>query len=78
MSETTTPLTLALSKGRIFEETMPCCEAGIEVPENPESSRKLILPTSDPGLRLIIVRAPTCPPTCSTARPTWASPARTC
>ena len=32
-------------------------EAGIEVPENPESSRKLILPTSDPGLRLIIVRA---------------------
>jgi ATP phosphoribosyltransferase len=52
------PLTLALSKGRIFEETMPLlAEAGIEVPENPESSRKLILPTSDPGLRLIIVRA---------------------
>ena len=51
------PLTLALSKGRIFEETMPLlAEAGIEVPENPESSRKLILPTSDPGLRLIIVR----------------------
>ena len=39
------PLTLALSKGRIFEETMPLlAEAGIEVPENPESSRKLILP----------------------------------
>ncbi len=53
-----TPLTLALSKGRIFEETMPLlAEAGIEVSENPESSRKLILPTSDPGLRLIIVRA---------------------
>ena len=53
-----TPLTLALSKGRIFEETMPLlAEAGIEVPENPESSRKLILPTSDPALRLIIVRA---------------------
>ena len=33
MSETTTPLTLALSKGRIFEETMPLlAEAGIEVP----------------------------------------------
>ncbi|KAG1390313.1 hypothetical protein G6F59_015245 [Rhizopus arrhizus] len=32
-------------------------EAGIEVTESPESSRKLILPTSDPGLRLIIVRA---------------------
>jgi len=52
------PLTLALSKGRIFEETLPLlAEAGIEVGENPETSRKLILPTSDPGLRLIIVRA---------------------
>ncbi|MBC7203179.1 MAG: ATP phosphoribosyltransferase [Pusillimonas sp.] len=52
------PLTLALSKGRIFEETLPLLEAaGIHVSENPESSRKLILPTSDPGLRLIIVRA---------------------
>jgi ATP phosphoribosyltransferase len=52
------PLTLALSKGRIFEETLPLlAAAGIEVPENPEQSRKLILPTTDPGLRLIIVRA---------------------
>jgi ATP phosphoribosyltransferase len=52
------PLTLALSKGRIFEETMPLlAAAGIQVSENPETSRKLILPTSDPGLRLIIVRA---------------------
>ena len=52
------PLTLALSKGRIFEETLPLlAAAGVEVSENPESSRKLILPTSDPGLRLIIVRA---------------------
>jgi len=52
------PLTLALSKGRIFEETLPLLEAaGIQVTENPEKSRKLILPTSDPGLRLIIVRA---------------------
>ncbi|AOB29486.1 ATP phosphoribosyltransferase catalytic subunit [Bordetella sp. H567] len=52
------PLTLALSKGRIFEETLPLlAEAGIEVAENPERSRKLIIPTSDPGLRLIIVRA---------------------
>ncbi|MFQ6690363.1 ATP phosphoribosyltransferase, partial [Bordetella pertussis] len=58
MNPAAAPLTLALSKGRIFEETMPLlAEAGIEVPENPESSRKLILPTSDPGLRLIIVRA---------------------
>jgi len=51
-------LTLALSKGRIFEETLPLLkQAGIEVAEDPEKSRKLILPTSDPNLRLIIVRA---------------------
>jgi ATP phosphoribosyltransferase len=52
------PLTMALSKGRIFEETLPLLEAaGIQVSENPEQSRKLIIPTSNPGLRLIIVRA---------------------
>jgi len=52
------PLTLALSKGRIFADTLPLLRAaGITVAENPETSRKLILPTSDPGLRLIIVRA---------------------
>jgi ATP phosphoribosyltransferase len=49
---------LALSKGRIFEDTMPLLEAaGITVTENPETSRKLILPTSDPGIRVLIVRA---------------------
>jgi ATP phosphoribosyltransferase len=52
------PLTMALSKGRIFEETLPLLEAaGIRVSENPEQSRKLIITTSDPNLRLIIVRA---------------------
>jgi len=51
-------LILALSKGRIFEDTMPLLEAaGIKVLENPETSRKLILPTSDPGIRVLIVRA---------------------
>jgi len=51
-------LTLALSKGRIFEETLPLLEAaGITVTENPETSRKLILSTNDPLLRVIIVRA---------------------
>ena len=51
-------ITLALSKGRIFEDTVPLLEAaGIQVSENPESSRKLILPTSDPNLRLLVVRA---------------------
>jgi len=58
MIDTGSVLTLALSKGRIFEETLPLlAAAGIDVPENPEQSRKLILPTSDPNLRLIIVRA---------------------
>ena len=51
-------LTLALSKGRIFEETMPLLQAaGVVVSEDPEKSRKLILPTSDPLVRVVIVRA---------------------
>ncbi len=51
-------LTLALSKGRIFEETLPLLEAaGIRVTEDPEKSRKLILATDDPDVRVIIVRA---------------------
>jgi ATP phosphoribosyltransferase len=51
-------LTLALSKGRIFEETLPLLKAaGIEVIEDPETSRKLILQTNDPLIRVIIVRA---------------------
>jgi len=54
----TRQLTLALSKGRIFEETLPLLEAaGITVTEDPETSRKLILSTNDPLLRVIIVRA---------------------
>ncbi|GAC1527559.1 MAG: ATP phosphoribosyltransferase [Collimonas sp.] len=53
-----TQLTLALSKGRIFEETLPLLEAaGIRVTEDPEKSRKLILATNDPSIRVIIVRA---------------------
>ncbi|MDB5797566.1 MAG: phosphoribosyltransferase [Paucimonas sp.] len=52
------PLTMALSKGRIFEETLPLLKAaGIVVTEDPETSRKLILPTNDPVVRVIIVRA---------------------
>lgn len=51
-------ITLALSKGRIFEDTVPLLEsAGIKVAESPDSSRKLILPTSDANLRLLVVRA---------------------
>jgi ATP phosphoribosyltransferase len=51
-------ITIALSKGRIFEETMPLLNAaGINALEDPESSRKLILPTNRSDVRLIIVRA---------------------
>lgn len=58
MSAIERPVTLALSKGRIFEETLPLLEAaGIEVSENPEKSRKLIITTNRPDVRLIIVRA---------------------
>jgi ATP phosphoribosyltransferase len=53
-----TQITLALSKGRIFEETLPLlAAAGIVPNENPESSRKLIIETNRPDVRLIIVRA---------------------
>ena len=51
-------LTLALSKGRIFDETLPLlAAAGIVPNEDPETSRKLILATSMPGVRVVIVRA---------------------
>jgi ATP phosphoribosyltransferase len=51
-------ITIALSKGRIFDETVPLlAAAGITALEDPESSRKLILPTNRDDVRLIIVRA---------------------
>src|SRR5690606_39406468 len=51
-------ITLALSKGRIFDDTAPLLEAaGIPPKVAVNGSRKLILPTTDPELRLIIVRA---------------------
>ncbi|MEO8599286.1 MAG: ATP phosphoribosyltransferase [bacterium] len=56
--QNTQQLTLALSKGRIFDETLPLLKAaGITVTEDPETSRKLILATTNPNLRVIIVRA---------------------
>jgi len=49
-------ITLALSKGRIFEETLPLlAAAGIEVTEDPEKSRKLILSTNRPDVRVVLV-----------------------
>ena len=52
------PITIALSKGRIFKETLPLlAAAGITPLEDPETSRKLILATSQPQVRLVIIRA---------------------
>lgn len=51
-------ITLALSKGRIFEETLPLlAAAGIVPVDDPERSRKLIIDTNQPDVRLLIVRA---------------------
>jgi ATP phosphoribosyltransferase len=54
----TAMITIALSKGRIFEETLPLLAAADIVPsENPEQSRKLIIGTNRPDVRVVIVRA---------------------
>lgn len=51
-------ITIALSKGRIFDETLPLLDAaGIVPADNPETSRKLILGTNRPDVRIVIVRA---------------------
>ena len=56
-------ITLALSKGRIFDDVLPLLQAaGIVVTEDAESSRKLILPTTRPDVRVVLVR-PTDVPT---------------
>lgn len=52
------PLTIALSKGRIFKDTVPLLKAaGIEPLEDPETSRKLILDTNRDDVKLVIIRA---------------------
>ena len=51
-------ITFALPKGRIFDEIMPLLEAaGSRVAEDPEKTRKLIVGTSRPDVRLVLVRA---------------------
>ena len=53
-----TGITIALSKGRIFDDTAPLLKAaGVVALDNPETSRKLILATNRADVRLIIVRA---------------------
>lgn len=51
-------LTIALSKGRIFRETLPLlAAAGIEPVDDPDTSRKLILDTNIDEVKLVIIRA---------------------
>ena len=58
MSESASELVLALSKGRILQETLPLlARAGIEPSGDLNSSRKLMIDTSRPGLRLLVLRA---------------------
>ena len=52
------PITIALSKGRIFKQTLPLlAHAGIEALDDPETSRKLILDTNHEQIKLVIIRA---------------------
>ncbi len=54
----TSDLTIALSKGRIYKQTLPLlAQAGIEPLDDPETSRKLILDTNQPRIKLVIIRA---------------------
>ncbi len=52
------PVTIALSKGRIFKQSLPLLAyAGIEPLDDPETSRKLILDTNHEKVKLVIIRA---------------------
>jgi len=63
--ELTAPLTIALSKGRILDQTLPLlAAAGIEPLDDPEKTRKLILETNHPGVKLVIIRASDVPTYC--------------
>jgi len=54
----TDSITIALSKGRILDETLPLLkEAGIELVDDVKKSRKLVFPTTDPNVRVLILRA---------------------
>jgi len=56
--EIASPLTIALSKGRIFKDTLPLLRAaGIEPVDDPDTSRKLILDTNRPEVKFVLIRA---------------------
>jgi ATP phosphoribosyltransferase len=53
-----TPLTIALSKGRLLDEALPLlAAAGVTPLEHPDTSRKLIVPTNHAGVSLVVLRA---------------------
>ena len=56
--EIAAPLTIALSKGRIFRDTLPLLrQVGVEPLDDPDTSRKLILDTSHPLVKFVLIRA---------------------
>lgn len=58
MNKFESPITIALSKGRIFKDTLPLlAKAGIEPLDDPDTSRKLILDTNHPEVKLVLIRA---------------------
>jgi len=58
MMQFESPITIALSKGRIFKDTLPLlAKAGVEPLDDPDTSRKLILDTSHPNVKLVLIRA---------------------
>ena len=51
-------LVIAVSKGRILSDAIPLLgRIGIEVKDDPDTSRKLVLETSNPGFQLLVIRA---------------------
>ena len=62
MTNSSTPLTIALSKGRILQETLPLlASAGITLTDDPDRSRKLILDTNHATVKVVVVRASDAP-----------------
>lgn len=52
------PITIALAKGRILKDTLPLLDhAGIELHDDPDTTRKLILDTNQPGVKVVLIRA---------------------
>jgi len=58
VADSTPPVTIALSKGRIYDDTLPLlAQAGLRPAIDPDRSRRLIIPTNRPEVQLLLVRA---------------------